>query len=74
MFPMKLNALGYNGKNAVTRFYNNISWEKRKYPAFEQNRVPQKHLDETPYLSRTGSEVFFNTLYRSRKAASSGDP
>jgi hypothetical protein len=75
VWPMKLNALGYNGPEAVSRFYNNISWEKRKYPMYEQNRVPQTALDNSSgYLSRTGSEVCFNTLYRSRKAASSKDP
>jgi hypothetical protein len=75
VWPMKLNALGYNGADAVNRFYNNISWEKRKYPAFEHNRVPQKAIDDSSgYLSSTSSEIYFNTLYRSRKAASSKDP
>ena len=72
---MKLNALGYNGPDAVNRYYNNISWEKRKYPAFEHNHVRQADIDKSSgYLSRTGSEIFFNTLYRSRKATSSSDP
>ena len=72
---MKLNALGYNGPDAVNRFYNNLSWEKRKYPMFEHNHVPQSAIDNSSeYLSRTSSEVFFNTLYRSRKAAASKDP
>ena len=75
VWPMKLNALGYNGPQAVNRFYNNISWEKRKYPMYEHNHVPQADLDKcSGYLSRTGSEICFNTLYRSRKAASSKDP
>ena len=75
VWPMKLNALGYNGPDAVNRYYNNISWEKRKYPAFEHNRVRQADIDKSSgYLSRTGSEIFFNTLYRSRKATSSSDP
>lgn len=75
VWPMKLNALGYNGADAVNRFYNNISWEKRKYPMYEHNQVPQTAIDNSSgYLSRTSSEVFFNTLYRSRKAASSKDP
>lgn len=75
MFPMKLNALGYNGPDAVCRFYNNISWEKRKYPMYEHNHVRQDDLDKWGgYLSRTASEVCFNTLYRSRRAADSGDP
>jgi hypothetical protein len=39
MFPMKLNALGYDGKDAVSSYYNNISFEKRKYPIFEQNSI-----------------------------------
>ena len=75
VWPMKLNALGYNGSDAVNRFYNNISWEKRKYPMYEHNHVRQADLDKcSGYLSRTGSEICFNTLYRSRKAASSKDP
>lgn len=74
-WPMKLNALGYNGPDAVSRFYNNLSWEKRKYPMYEQNRIPQADLDRSAgVLARTGSEVCFNTLYRSRTAADSGDP
>jgi len=75
MFPMKLNALGYNGPDAVCRFYNNISWEKRKYPMYEHNHVRQADIDKSGgYFSRTASEVCFNTLYRSRRAADSGDP
>ena len=72
---MKLNALGYGGKDAVSRFYNNISWEKRKYPMYEHNAVRQTELDQSSgYFSRTSSEVYFNTLFRSRKAAGSKDP
>jgi hypothetical protein len=75
VWPMKLNALGYNGADAVNRFYNNLSWEKRKHPMYEHNQVPQTALDNSSgYLSRTSSEVCFNTLYRSRKAARSRDP
>jgi hypothetical protein len=75
VWPMKLNALGYNGADAVNRFYNNISWEKRKYPMYEHNRAPQADLDRcSGYLARTASEICFNTLYRSRKAAGSKDP
>ncbi|MGA2031338.1 MAG: hypothetical protein ABSG68_03710 [Thermoguttaceae bacterium] len=75
VWPMKLNALGYNGPDAVNRFYNNISWEKRKYPMYEHNHVPQADIDKcSGYLSRTSSEIYFNTLYRSRKAAGSKDP
>ena len=75
VWPMKLNALGCDGPDAVNRFYNNISWEKRKYPMCEHNQVPQKDLDNSSgYLSGTSSEVFFNTLYRSRKAAGSQVP
>jgi hypothetical protein len=75
VWPMKLNALGYNGADAVNRFYNNITWEKRKYPMYEHNHVPQADIDKcSGYLSRTGSEIYFNTLYRSRKAAGSNDP
>ena len=75
VWPMKLNALGYNGPRAVNRFYNNISWEKRKYPMYEHNHVPQADIDKcSGYLSRAGSEICFNTLYRSRKAAGSKDP
>jgi hypothetical protein len=68
-FPLKLNVLGYNGPDAVTRFYNNIAFEKRKYAMFEQNAmIPQAELDKSKgYFSRTSSEVYFNTLYRSRK-------
>lgn len=68
-FPIKLNALGYNGPDAVTRFYNNIAYEKRKYAMFEQNgMVPQAELDNSRgFFSRTSAEVYFNTLYRSRK-------
>ena len=74
-WPMKLNALGYGGKDAVSRFYNNISWEKRKYPMYEHNAVRQTELDQSSgYFSRTSSEVYFNTLFRSRKAAGSKDP
>jgi hypothetical protein len=75
VWPIKLNALGYNGADAVNRFFNNISWEKRKYPMYEHNQVPQTAIDNSSgYLARTSSEVFFNTLYRSRRAASSKDP
>ncbi len=75
VWPMKLNALGYNGPDAVNRFYNNISWEKRKYPMYEHNQVRQTVLENSSgYLARTSSEVYFNTLYRSRKAAGSKDP
>jgi len=75
MFPMKLNALGYDGPEAVCRFYNNISWEKRKYPMYEHNRVKQADIDASRgYFSHAASEVCFNTLYRSRRAADSGDP
>ena len=74
MFPVKLNALGYDGKDAVTRYYNNISWEKRKYPDFEQNTVRPNDLAKSKYLSRTGSEIYFNTLYRSRKGTMTADP
>ena len=74
VWPMKLNALGYNGPDAVNRFYNNISWEKRKYPMYEHNSVRKADMDKcSGYLSRTASEVYFNTLYRSRKATSSKD-
>ncbi len=60
---------------AVNRFYNNISWEKRKYPMYEHNHVQQADMDKCAgYLSRSGSEICFNTLFRSRKAASSKDP
>ena len=75
VWPMKLNALGYNGPDSVNRFYNNISWEKRKYPMYEHNHVPQADLDKcSGYVSPTASEVYFNTLFRSRKAAESKDP
>jgi hypothetical protein len=75
VWPMKLNALGYNGPEAVNQFYNNISWEKRKYPMYEHNHVPQTSIDNASgYLSHTASEIYFNTLFRSRKAASSKDP
>jgi hypothetical protein len=68
-WPMKLNALGYDGPDAVTRFYNNISYEKRKYAMFEQNSVPAQDLAASGgYFSPTASEVYFNTLYRSRRA------
>ena len=74
-WPMKLNALGYNGPDAVNRFYDNISWEKRKYPMYEHNSIQQSDLDKVAeYFSRAPSEIYFNTLYRSRKAANSGDP
>ncbi|HEY3322539.1 MAG TPA: choice-of-anchor Q domain-containing protein [Planctomycetota bacterium] len=75
VWPIKLNALGYNGPDAVNRFYNNISWEKRKYPMYEQNIVRDADIEKSAgVFSRTSSEVCFNTLYRSRKAASSKDP
>jgi hypothetical protein len=75
MFPMKLNALGYNGADAITSFYNNISYEKRKYPMFEQNSIrPDDLAKSSGMFSSTGSEIFFNTLYHSRRAATSGDP
>jgi hypothetical protein len=75
VWPMKLNALGHNGPQAVNRFYNNISWEKRKYPMYEHNHVPQVDINKcSGYLSRAGSEICFNTLYQSRKAAGSKDP
>ena len=42
---------------------------------YEHNIVRQADLDTSSgYLSRTASEVFFNTLYRSRTAAGSRDP
>ncbi len=74
IFPVKLNALGYDGKDAVTRYYNNISWEKRKYPDFEQNAVRADDLAKSKYLARTGSEIYFNTQYRSRKGTMTADP
>ena len=58
---MKLNALGYNGPDAVIRFYNNISWEKRKFPAFEQNGVRQADLDASGGLSRGRRPRFAST-------------
>ena len=74
-FPMKLNALGYDGPDAVGRYYNNISWEKRKYPAYEQNRVPPADIEKSAgWFSPTRSEIYFNTFYRSRRAATSKDP
>jgi hypothetical protein len=55
VWPMKLNALGYNGPDAVNRFYNNLSSEKRKYPMYEHNQVAQTAIDNSSgYLSRTG--------------------
>jgi hypothetical protein len=42
---------------------------------YEQNRVPQADLDKcSGYFSPAASEIYFNTLYRSRKAADSKDP
>jgi hypothetical protein len=74
-WPMKLSALGYGGPDAVSRFYNNICWEKRKYAAYEHNHVPQAEIDDSKgLLARTGSEVYFNTMFRSRRAATSKDP
>lgn len=70
VMPLRLNALGYNGPDAINRFYNNISSDKKKYAMFEVNEVnvPQATMDEAKgYFSRTGSEIYFNTLYRSRK-------
>lgn len=70
LMPMKLNLPGYNGPDAVGRFYNNISYEKKKYPVFEHNNINIKQADldaSSGYFSRTSSEVYFNTLYRSRK-------
>ena len=41
----------------------------------EHNQVPQRDLDNSAgYLSRAASEVCFNTLFRSRRAAASKDP
>jgi hypothetical protein len=49
--------------------------EKRKYPAYEQNRVPPAEIEKSAgRLSPTTSEICFNTLYRSRRAAASKDP
>ncbi len=68
-FPLKLNMRGYNGSDAINQFYNNIAYEKRKYAMFEQNMsITQAELDQSKgYFSRTTSEVYFNTMYRSRK-------
>lgn len=75
MFPMKLHALGYDGKDAVSSFYNNISFEKRKYPVFEQNGIPRDDLAKSAgWFSATGSEIFFNTVYRSRRGTMTADP
>lgn len=74
-FPFKLNALGYNGADAVTRFYNNISWEKRKYAMFEHNGGLGKDIEASKgYFSSTSAELYLNTMYRSRAAQSSPDP
>ena len=75
MFPMKLHALGHDGARAVTSFYNNISFEKRKYPVFEQNGVPREDLARSAgWFSATGSEVYHNTVYRSRRGTMTSDP
>ena len=75
MFPMKLNALGYDGKYAVSSYYNNISFEKRKYPIFEQNGIrPDDLAKSSGYFSATGSEIYFNTVYRSRRGTMTSDP
>ena len=75
MFPIKLHALGYDGKDAVTSYYNNISFEKRKYPAFEQNSISQEALaTSSGYFSATGSEIYFNTMFRSRRGTMTSDP
>ncbi len=75
MFPMKLHALGYDGPDAVTSFYNNISFEKRKYPVFEQNGIPREDLAKSAgFFSATGSEVYFNTVFRSRRGTMTSDP
>jgi RNA polymerase sigma-70 factor (ECF subfamily) len=75
MYPMKLNALGHDGKDAVTSFHDNISFEKRKYPVFEQNGVPREDLARSSgWFSATGSEVCFNTVYRSRRGTMTADP
>ena len=74
MFPAKLRALGYDGPDAVAQYYNNISWDKRKYPDFEQNSVRADDLAKSPFLARTGAEVCFNTQYRSRRGTMTGDP
>jgi|GEM_PF-1756415 len=68
-FPLKLTMKGYDGPDAVNRFYNNIAFEKRKYAMFEQNmNISQVELDRSGGLfTRTSSEVCFNTMYRSRK-------
>lgn len=68
-YAMKLNALGYNGSDAVVRYYDNLSWEKTKYAAFEQQVIPQADLNASQgYFSTTACEICFNTYYRSRKA------
>lgn len=70
VMPLKLNALGYNGTDAVNRFYNNLSYEKKKYAMVEVNgvNVTQADIDNSRgFLARTSAEIYFNTLYRSRK-------
>jgi hypothetical protein len=68
--PLKLNSLGYNGADAVNRFYNNISSDKKKYAMFEVNdvNIPDSEITASNgLLSRTSTEIYFNTLYRTRK-------
>lgn len=68
MFSTKLNALGYNGPDALTRYYNNISYQKRKYAAFEHNQISPADISKSRgFLSLAPSEVYFNTFYRSKK-------
>lgn len=75
MYPMKLHALGYDGPDAVTTFFNNISFEKRKYPVFEQNGIPRDDLAKSSgYFSVGASEVCFNTVFRSRRGTMTSDP
>lgn len=57
--------LGYTKYDSVCRFYNNISYDKRKYPILENQRVVDG--DSTtlaPYVHRRkGTAIWNNTIY-----------
>ena len=68
--PIQLKLEGYFGANAEVRCWNNISREKRKYGMFEINQSPGIQIVPVSggRLMLAKTQIWNNTLYRSRKA------
>jgi hypothetical protein len=64
-FRLKGASLQLKGWNGRSRFYNNIVFDKRKYPVVENQTVnPGILATLSPYvIARSGPEVYNNTVY-----------